>query len=275
MTYLLTVVKVAEPGRPGNSAVAAVHSEVHPAATAAPGQTLRLALTVQAAPGARHAYGYLDTRPFGFGEAAEVLAVQGVEYLPERRTYRVRAQGGAAETGYLTLRIRPETAEPVLRPAIAAAVPGEEPRKPVRTEPLADLGVRIRRFHVPGRALNVAPHAAHLPALLDPRQGLPPGTVLTGHGQARHGTVSVTPEGVLAYQAAPGAQGYDGFAYTVRSPHGETAEGQVVVYVGDLSATPGLLTPPGANGAGTTAHLPWRQPKIIGELPWPPESRTG
>ncbi|MEV7413775.1 hypothetical protein [Streptomyces sp. NPDC089919] len=275
MTHLLTVVKVAEPGRPENSARAAVYSETHPSAAVAPGQTLRLALSVQAAPGARHAYGYLDVRPFGFAEAAEVLAVQGGEYLPERQVYRVRAGSGATENALLTVRIRPGTREPVLRPAIAAGVPGVEPRKPVRTEPLADLGVRIRGFHVPGRALNVPPHAAHLPALLDVRQGVPPGTVLVGHGQPRTGSVAVTPEGLLAYQAAPGALGYDGFRYSLQTPAGEVAEGRVVVYVGDLSATPGLLTPPGPNGIGTTAHQPWRQPKIIGQLPWPPESLSG
>jgi hypothetical protein len=275
VTYLLTVVKVAEPGRPDNCARAAVYCDAHPRASVAPGQTLRLALSAQAAPGARHAYGYLDVRPFGFSEAVDVLDVQGGEFLPDRHVYRVRAQSGAAETAMLTVRVRPGTAEPALRPAIAAAVPGQEPRKLVRTEPLADHGVRIRPFHVPGRALNVPPHAAHLPVVLDVRQGVPPGTVLVGHGQARTGTVSVTSEGHLAYQAAPGASGYDGFSYSVQSPTGEVAEVQVVVFVGDLSATPGLLTPPGPNGIGTTVHQPWRQPKIIGQLPWPPESLTG
>ncbi|WP_030202472.1 hypothetical protein [Streptomyces sp. NRRL S-87] len=273
MNYLLSVVKVAEPGRPDNAARVAVHSEAHPRTSVAPGQTVRLALTVQAARGARYAYGYLAED--SLAGAADVLDVQGAEYLPDRGWYRVRTQAGGSETAVLTLRVRPGTTEPALRPAAAAAVPGLESRKLLRAEPHADEGVRIRGFSAPGRSLNVPPHAAHLPALLDVRQGMPPGTALIGHSQARSGQVTVTHEGALAYQAAPGSQGYDRFTYAVQGPAGERAEGTVVVYVGDLSATPGLLTPPGFNGVGTTAHAPWRQARISGELPWPAASLAG
>ncbi|WP_329378098.1 hypothetical protein OG625_09010 [Streptomyces sp. NBC_01351] len=267
MTYLLTTVRIQEPGVPGNTARVTLQSEAHPRASVAPGQTVRLALTVQAGPAAWHAYGYLAED--SVADAAEVLGVSGAEYSPAQRRYRVRAQAGASETAVLTLRVRPETTAPALRPEIGAAIPGQEPRKLLRVAPLAHEGVRIRGLFAPGHALNIPPHQAHVPAVIEVRQGLPQGTVLIGHGQPSAGTVSVTGEGALAFQAAPGAMGYDHFPYTVRSASGEQAEGRVVVYIGDLSATPGLLTPPGFNGVGTTRHLPWAQPTVHGPLPWP------
>lgn len=273
MTFLLTVVRVRETDYPDNMARVAVHSEVHPRSSVAPGQTLRLALTVQAGPGAAQAYGYL-AEP-SVAAAADVVAVEGAEYASTQGRYRVRAQAGETRTAVLTVRIRPGTTEPALRPAIGAAIPGVDPRKLLRAEPQADEGVRIRSFFAPGRALNIPPHAAHAPALIDVRQGLPPGTALLGHTQPRSGRAGVTRDGLLAFEAAPGAAGYDGFRYTVRSPTGEQAEGRVVVHIGDLSATPGLLTPPGFDGIGATRHLPWTQPKILGPLPWPAASLAG
>ncbi|MFD9302312.1 hypothetical protein ACFWCB_06410 [Streptomyces sp. NPDC060048] len=273
MTYLLTVVRIQEPGVPDNAARATLHSEAHPRTSVAPGQTVSLALTVQAGPAARHAYGYLAED--SIAEAADVLAVSGAEYSPAQRWYRVRAQAGAAETAVLTLRVRPGTTAPALRPEIGAAIPGQDPRKLLRADPLAHEGVRIRGLFAPGRTLNIPPQHAHAPALIEVRHGLPQGIVLIGHSQPSAGMVSVTAEGALAFQAAPGAMGYDHFLYTVRSPSGEQAEGRVVVYIGDLSATPGLLTPPGFNGVGTTGHQPWTQPKVRGPLPWPAASLAG
>ncbi|MYW09116.1 hypothetical protein GT034_12245 [Streptomyces sp. SID2563] len=273
MTYLLTVVKVQEPGAPDNAARAAVHCEAHPRSFVTPGRHVRIALTVQADQGAPHAYGYLDED--SVVAAADVVAVEGAEYSATRRHYRVRADAGGATTAVLTLLVRPGTTEPVLRPAIGAAIPGRDPRKLLRAEPQAQEGVRIRGFFAPGRALPIAPHAAHTPALLDVRAGLPAGTTLIGHGQPRNGRVSVTPEGALLFEAAPGAMGYDHFGYTVQSPTGERADGRVVVHIGDLAETPGLLTPPGPDGSGTTAHAPWTQAQITGPLPWPAASLSG
>ncbi|WP_405776011.1 hypothetical protein [Streptomyces sp. NBC_00859] len=271
MTYLLGVVRIQEPGFPDSATSAAVHCEAHPRTSLAPGQTVRIALTVQAGPGIGHAYGYLAED--SFAGAADVVAVHGAEYSSLLRHYRARADGAGAGTAVLTLQIRQDTTEHVLRPAIAAAIPGRDPRKLLRTEPLADEGVRIRRFSAPGRALNV-PAPGYAAALVDVRDGLPQGTVVVGHTQPRSGQVTVTHEGVLAFQAGPGAAGYDYFQYAVRAPSGERAEGRVVIHIGDLSETPGLLTPPGFNGAGTTAHAQWTQPKIHGPLPWPHEGAT-
>ncbi|WP_328379098.1 Ig-like domain-containing protein [Streptomyces sp. NBC_00440] len=269
MTFLLGVVRIQEPGFPDSATQAAVHCDAHPMTSVAPGQTVRIALTVQAGPGIGHAYGYLAED--SFAGAADVVAVQGAEYSSLLRHYRSRAESGGSESAVLTLRIRQDSTEHVLRPAVSAAIPGRDPRRLLRTEPLADLGVRIRGFSAPGRALNVSEHAAYAPALVDVRDGLPQGTVVVGHSQPRSGQVTVTHDGVLAFQAAPGAVGYDHFQYAVQSPSGERAEGRVVIHIGDLSETPGLLTPPGFNGAGTTAHAPWTQPKIHGPLPWPHE----
>ncbi|MFE2376108.1 Ig-like domain-containing protein [Streptomyces sp. NPDC059398] len=268
MTFLLGVVRIQEPGFPDSATQAAVHCEAHPLTSVAPGQTVRIALTVQAGPGVAHAYGYLAED--SFAGAADVVAAHGAEYSSLLRHYRVRADGGGTGTAVLTLQIRQGTAEHALRPAVAAAIPGRDPRKVLRTEPLADQGVRIRGFSAPGRALNVA-GPGYEPALVDVRDGLPQGTVVVGHTQPRSGHVTVTQEGLLAFQAAPGAAGYDHFQYAVQAPSGERAEGRVVIHIGDLSETPGLLTPPALNGAGTTAHAPWNQPKIHGSLPWPHE----
>ncbi|MFF7338016.1 hypothetical protein ACFZAT_11780 [Streptomyces sp. NPDC008163] len=273
MTYLLTVVRVQESGAPDNAARAALHCEAHPRGFVMPGRHVRVALTVQADQGARHAYGYLDED--SVVAAADVVAVEGAEYSATLRRYRVRADAGAATTAVLTLLVRPGTTEPALRPAIGAAIPGRDPRKLLRAEPQAQEGVRIRGFFAPGRALAIAPHSAHTPALIDVCAGLPAGTALIGHGQPRNGRVSVTAEGALLFEAAPGAMGYDHFGYTVQAPGGERAEGRVVVHIGDLSAAPGLLTPPRPDGSGTTVHASWSRTSVSGPLPWPAASLSG
>ncbi|WP_233415761.1 hypothetical protein [Streptomyces sp. N35] len=43
----------------------------------------------------------------------------------------------------------------------------------------------------------------------------------------------------------------------------------MTVYVGDLTTTPGLLTPPTADGTGTTTPSAWRAANVTGDLPWP------
>ena len=104
------------------------------------------------------------------------------------------------------------------------------------------------------------PAGTALPISSDTLTGNDHGTGLhvTGHGDARHGTVTDGPDGGLVYTPAPGTSGTDTFTYTATDASGQTATATVTVLVGTVAvdhtattSTNGTVTASAATGVLT------------------------
>ncbi|MFF0434549.1 Ig-like domain-containing protein [Streptomyces sp. NPDC004327] len=244
---------------------AALYSSVPPFSGVAPGDVVQFALSV-AVENAPFGYAYLQEKYFA--DAAEILAVQDVEYFPQQRSYRVRAEPGRNGVGFFSVRVkRPKKQEPRLRPQIAVAVPGRDSRKVVRTASLRDRSLLIRTMFAPGLRLVTAPGAE---ASLDVLAAVPPGSAPVAVSQPRSGAARLGPDGRLGYLPHQGFSGYDRFEYTVATPDGEKVTAPVNVFVGSLEDRPGAFP----EQPLTTDFRSWQWPELTGEMPWPHRTAT-
>ncbi|MER7517939.1 Ig-like domain-containing protein [Streptomyces sp. NPDC126499] len=239
---------------------AALYCSVPPFAGVAPGDTVQMALSV-AVENAPFGYAYLQEKYFA--DAAEILAVQDVDYFPKQRWYRVRAEPGVNGVGFFSVRVkRPKKKEPRLRPHIAVAVPGRDSRKIVRTASLRDRSLLIRTMFAPGLRIVVAPGTQ---GSVDVLAAVPPGSTPVAVSQPRFGTAQLGQDGWLGYLPYQGFTGYDRFEYTVATPDGGQVTAPVNVFVGSLEGRAGVFP----EQQLTTDFQNWQWSDFTGEMPWP------
>jgi hypothetical protein len=242
---------------------AALYSSVAPFSGVAPGDVVQLALSV-AVENAPFGYAYVQEKYFA--DAAEIVAIQDVEYFPKQRWYRVRAEPGQNGVGFLSVRVkRPKKKEPRLRPHIAVAVPGRESRKMVRTASLRDRSLLIRTMFAPGLRIVTAPGVPGMADALGALATLAPGSRPVSVSQPRSGTAGLGQDGRIGYEPRPGFTGYDRFEYTVATPDGGQVTAPVNVYVGALDDRPGVFP----EHQLTTDFQPWQWSELTGAMPWP------
>lgn len=258
------VVRGAVGGSGGTNDVHAVLTSAQdPAALLAPGSTLELELSVTAGPRAV-GYGYLQLDDLA--GSATVASIEDAEWFPEHRWFRVRSDAGATAVGRVRLQVADRPAKPTLRPAILAGRTSRQ--RTVRTPALSDRVFRLGTASVLGLRLVVPVGAGGVVRL-------PSGSTALEVAAPRSGTASVVDDGAaLRYEPRPAFSGYDRFTFVRRTAEGARTSGTVTVFVGDAGDVPGLLTPPGGDGEGTTAYRPWQGDEIDGALPWPSPERS-
>ncbi|WP_328536118.1 Ig-like domain-containing protein [Streptomyces sp. NBC_00344] len=251
-----------EPSR--GAVYAALYSSADPLSGVAPGDQLQLGLSVAADGGAPYGCAYLMED--SLLDAADVLDAQQLEYFPEQRCFRVRADPGTHASGVLLLRIKHPTGAPRLRPQIRVAVPDGPGRKPVRTGRLSDAALPV-----------LAPAARGLRIVVRPGEGgtvhatsALPGSTPISVTQPAYGTARLTADGWVSYQPRPGFRGYDRFQYTVATADGGKSSAPVNVHVGELGEVPGVFP----EHTGAAAFRAWQWPELTGEMPWPQASGT-
>ncbi|MFE3582003.1 Ig-like domain-containing protein [Streptomyces vinaceus] len=239
---------------------AALYSSADPRRGVAPGETLQLGLSVAPDQGAPRGCAYLLEAPLT--GSADIVAVQGLEYFPQQRWFRIRAEAGANGTGVLHLRVHDKTTAPRIRPQIVVAVPDASGRKLIRTAKLDADALPLRP--PTARGLRIAAEPGR-PGTVNVLSGAPAGSSAVSVTQPRHGEAQLSYDGWVTYTPEASFTGYDRFAYTVATPAGEQQTSHVNVFVGSLERTPGVFP---AQPVGE-AFRPWQWPELSGEMPWP------
>ncbi|MEV6685361.1 Ig-like domain-containing protein [Streptomyces sp. NPDC051578] len=249
---------------PSSGAVyAALYSSADPRTGAAPGETVQFALSVAADPGAGRGCAYLMEEPLS--GAGEIVGVQGLEYFPRQRWFRVRTDAGETSTGALHLRVGEVTGPRSIRAQIVVGVPDASGRKLIRT---GRLGAEPLPLLPPAaRGLRIVT-AQGSPGTVNLLSGAPAGSTAVSVSQPRSGEAELSYDGWVTYTPAAGATGYDRFTYTVTSPAGVELTSHVNVFVGSPDS-PGAFPERPAD----SARRPWQWPELTGEMPWPHRSR--
>lgn len=242
----------------GGVVYAGLYSSADPLEGAAPGDHVQLGLSVAPGEGASRGCAYLVGSSLA---GAEVVAVQGVEFFPEQRWFRVRAEPGETRTGVVSLRIGTPK-ESRIRPQIMVGVPDASGRKMIRTGRLSDLSLPVRAASAPGLRL-VTPVGGE--GAVNVLAGMAAGSMAISVGQPRNGTARLSRDGWVSYLPAPGFAGYDRFTYTVGTADGSKVTAAVNVFAGDPGSAPGLFPEQPA----ATDFRPWQWPELTGEMPWP------
>lgn len=265
MNHLLCRGQATEPSQ--GVVYAGLYSSADPRSWAAPGDIVHLGLSVAPHEGAPRGCGYLLED--SLTGAAEVLAVQDIEYFPKQRWFRVRADAGETRTGFVQIRITRPQGAPRLRPQITVAVPDASGRKLVRTGRLSDATLQIRTHGLFGLRITTGQNT---PGSVNALATAPPGSSAISVTQPAHGTSQLSPDGWVTYLPAPGFTGYDRFTCTVGTTDAAKATAPVNVFVGSLEQCPGVFP---EHPASTEFHH-WSWPELTGEMPWPqayPSSR--
>ncbi len=239
---------------------AALYSSVDPRRGVAPGETLQLGLSVAPDQGAARGCGYLLQAPLA--EAADIVGLQGLEYFPKQRWFRVRAEAGETATGVLHLRVRDTAATPRIRAQIMVGVPDATGRKLTRTARLDAEALPLRPPAARGLRLTAEPGR---PGSVNVLSACPAGSTAVAVTAPRNGDAQLSYDGWVTYGPAPGFTGYDRFTYTVATPAGEQQTSHVNVFVGSLDHTPGAFPAQPTE----VAFRPWQWPELTGEMPWP------
>ncbi|GAA1556628.1 MULTISPECIES: Ig-like domain-containing protein [Streptomyces] len=246
---------------PAQGAVyAALYSSADPRLGVAPGETFQLGLSVAPDGGAPRGCAYLLGAPLT--ESAEVVGVQGLEFFPRQRWFRLRAEPGENAAGVLHLRVRDSAAEPRIRPQIMVGVPDATGRRTTRTGRLDAEALPLRRPVARGLRLTAEPGGSGSVNVLS---ACPPGCTAVTVTAPRNGDAQLSYDGWVTYTPAPGFTGYDRFAYTVATPAGEKLTSHVNVFTGPLDAVPGAFPA----HPSEVAFRPWQWPELTGEMPWP------
>ncbi|KMO96579.1 Ig-like domain-containing protein [Streptomyces roseus] len=246
---------------PSHGAVyAALYCSADPRRGVAPGETLQLGLSVAPDHGAPRGCAYILEAPLA--DSADIVAVQGLEYFPRQRWFRIRAEAGENGTGVLQLRVHDKAAAPLIRPQIVVAVPDASGRKLIRTAKLDADALPLRPPMA--RSLRIAAETGR-PGTVNVLSGAPAGSSAVSVTQPRGGEAQLSYDGWATYTPGPSFTGFDRFTYTVATPGGEQQTSHVNVFVGSLEQTPGVFP---AQPAGE-AFRPWQWPELGGEMPWP------
>ncbi|MCB5165547.1 Ig-like domain-containing protein [Streptomyces bambusae] len=225
-----------------------------------PGETLQLGLSVAPGEGASRGYAYLPEAPL-LG-AAEIEAVQGLEYFREQKWFRVRADGGATGTGVIQLRIKDPVSARRIRPQMLVGMPDASGRKVLRTGKLSDEALIVLRPKAPGLRLVAEPGQT---ASVNVLAAVPAGSSAVSVTRPRHGKSELSYDGWVTYSPERGYTGWDRFEYTVSTPAGGTLSSHVNVLVGAGPQTPGVFP----EQRTTAPFRPWQWPELTGEMPWP------
>ncbi|WP_392673319.1 Ig-like domain-containing protein [Streptomyces sp. LN785] len=238
---------------------AGLYSSADPQEGVVPGDHVQLGLSVAPGEGAPRGCAYLMESSLA---GAEILAVQGLEYFPGQRWFRVRADLGETRTGVVSLRIgRPERV-PRLRPQIMIGVPDGTALKMIRTGRLSDASLPVRAASAPGLRMVTEPGTQGAANVLD---AAPAGSFAISVSQPRHGSTQLSRDGWATYLPTPGFTGYDRFEYTVGTADSAKITAPVNVFVGDPGHAPGAFP----QHAVATGFHPWQWPELTGEMPWP------
>ncbi|MEV0411806.1 Ig-like domain-containing protein [Streptomyces sp. NPDC050448] len=246
------------------AAYAALYSSADPRRGVAPGETVQLGLSVAPDQGAARGCAYLLEAPLA--DSADIVAVQGLEYFPRQRWFRIRADAGGTGTGVLHLRVHDTATAPRIRPQIVVAVPDATGRKLVRTAKLDADALPLRP--ATARSLRIAAEPGR-PGTVNVLSAAPAGSTAVSVTQPRGGDAQLSYDGWVTYSPAPSFTGYDRFAYTVATPAGEQQTSHVNVFVGSLDYTPGVFPAHPTD----VAFRPWQWPELSGEMPWPRPGR--
>ncbi|WP_327279153.1 MULTISPECIES: Ig-like domain-containing protein [unclassified Streptomyces] len=244
---------------------AALYSSADPRRGVAPGETVQLGVSVAPDQGASRGCAYLLEAPLA--DSADVVAVQGLEYFPRQRWFRIRAEAGETGTGVLHLRVHDRATAPRIRPQIVVAVPDATGRKLVRTAKLDADALPLRP--ATARSLRITTEPGR-PGTANVLSAAPAGSTAVSVTQPRGGDVQLSYDGWVTYTPAPSFTGYDRFTYTVATPAGEQQTSHVNVFVGSLDHIPGAFPQRPADAA----MRPWQWPELSGEMPWPRPDQT-
>ncbi|WP_261991763.1 cadherin-like domain-containing protein [Streptomyces sp. OR43] len=216
-----------------------LYGDKDPALPLRPGETAEFEFRViPEGPGSRY-YGYLMVE--SFDEAAVVERAAGMSLLAVGDRYATSTVPGEERTARFALKVREKVARdaffvPQLRAGIIADGGSS---LTASTRSIKQLGYRIASFPAQGRKLTVPPgYRGVLDGLTD---GLGEGARLVGVGPARYGDTGVGRDGLVTYSPVSGFAGYDSFDYVLADATDRLTRTQVTVFVGDLSATPGVI----------------------------------
>lgn len=239
---------------------AALYSSADPRRGVVPGETFQLGLSVAPDQNASRGCAYLLEAPLK--GIAEVVALQGLEYFPRQRWFRVRADAGETATGVLHLRLRESADAPVLRPQITVGVPDATGRRLVRTGKLSDEALRLRAPGARGLRIEAEPGR---PGSVNVLSAAPAGSTAISVTQPGNGDAQLSYDGWITYTPAPGFTGYDRFEYVVGTPAAAKLTSHVNVFVGPTAHIPGVFP----QHTTDVAFRPWQWPELVGEMPWP------
>ncbi|MFE2141875.1 Ig-like domain-containing protein [Streptomyces sp. NPDC059456] len=244
---------------------AALYTSADPRRGASPGETVRFGLSVAPDGGAPRGCAYLPVQPLV--EVGEILGVEGLEYFPRQRWYRIRADSGETVNGVLHLRVGATAAARSIRPQILVGVPDASGLKLVRTGRLAADPVPLRPLAPRGLRIATAPGR---PGTVNVLSAAPPGSTAVSVTQPRAGHAQLSYDGSVTYTPAAGFTGYDRFEYMVATAAAGQQTSHVNVFVGSLEHIPGAFPQQPADAA----VRPWQWPELSGEMPWPRPDQT-
>ncbi|MEU9418603.1 Ig-like domain-containing protein [Streptomyces sp. NPDC051000] len=242
------------------AAYAGLYSSADPRHGVAPGEVVQFGLSVAVDRAAPRGCAYLLAAPLT--AAGEIVGLQGLEYFPRQRWFRVRAEAGETGTGVLHLRAAETADAPRIRPQIMVGVPDASGRKMVRTGRLDTQALPLRRPAARGLRIATEPNT---PGSVHVLSGAPAGSAAISVTRPGHGDAQLSYDGWVTYTPAPGFVGYDRFAYVVGTPGAGEQTSHVNVFVGELAATPGAFP----EHTTDVAFRPWQWPELSGEMPWP------
>ncbi|GGZ61013.1 Ig-like domain-containing protein [Streptomyces subrutilus] len=243
---------------------AALYSSADPRGGVVPGEAFQLGLSVAPDQGAPRGCAYLLEA--SLKDTVEIVALQGLEYFPRQRWFRVRADAGENATGILHVRLLAEVTAPVLRPQIVVGVPDATGLRLVRTGKLSDGALRLRPPGARGLRVQTEPGR---PGTVNVLSAAPAGSTAVSLTQPRNGDAQLSYDGWATYTPAPGFTGYDRFTYVVGTPDAQQLTSHVNVFVGSTAHAPGLFPQQPTD----VAFRPWQWPELSGEMPWPRPGR--
>ncbi|MCC0095353.1 hypothetical protein K7B10_11275 [Streptomyces flavotricini] len=259
MNLLLRGQAVGDAPSPG-SVYAALYTSADPRRGVAPGETVQFGMSVAPDGGASRGCAYLLEEPLA--AVGEIVGVQGLEYFPRQRWFRVRADAGEQTTGVLHLRVGESATARSIRPRLIVGIPDASDRKIVRTGKLAADPLLLRPRGPRGLRLVTEPG---LPGTVNVLSAAAAGSTGVSVTQPRGGRAELSPDGWVTYTPAPGFTGYDRFEYTVAAAAAGQVTSHVNVFVGSLDHIPGAFPQHPAD----SAPRPWQWPELTGEMPWP------
>ncbi|MEU9063495.1 Ig-like domain-containing protein [Streptomyces sp. NPDC048430] len=260
MNHLLCSGRAVGTERSQGIVYAGLYCSADPRTGTVPGEIVQLGLSVAADEGAPRGCAYVLES--SLTDAAEILSVEALEYFPQQRWFRVRADPGETRTGALSLRIRPPRGAPRLRPQIMVAVPDAGGQKLIRTARLTGHSLPVLTHSVAGLRITTEPGVRGTANVL---ARAPQGSFAISVTQPLHGTAQLSRDGWVAYDPAPGFTGYDRFEYTVGTADSAKVTAAANIFVGDLGLAPGVFPADPAE----TGFQTWQWPELTGEMPWP------